>query len=76
MGNLNNLGRTLIYLGLFITALGLIVHFGGGNLSWLGHLPGDIRIERENFKLYFPLASLLLISLVLNLLLWLIRHFF
>ena len=75
MSSLNNLGRTLIYLGLLLAALGFIIHFWGENLSWLGHLPGDIRIERENFKFYFPLASLIVISLVINLIIWLIRFF-
>ena len=43
------------------------------SLPWLGRLPGDIRIEKDNFRFYFPLVTCLLLILVLSLLLWLIR---
>ena len=43
------------------------------SIPWLGRLPGDIRIERENFHFYFPLVTCLLLSLVLSLVVWLIR---
>ena len=45
------------------------------SIPWLGRLPGDIRIERENFRFYFPLVTCLLLSLVLSLVLWVIRLF-
>jgi hypothetical protein len=51
----------------------LILYFAGGRLTWLGRLPGDIRIERENFKLYFPLTTMIILSLLLTLILWIIR---
>jgi hypothetical protein len=47
-----------------------------GSLSWFGRLPGDIKIERETVRIYFPLASMLLASVVLSLVLYLIRRFF
>jgi len=63
--------RILVGLGLFIALVGL---------AWpwlsklpLGRLPGDLRIEREGFSLYFPLASGLLISAVISLILWWLR---
>ena len=43
------------------------------SLPWLGRLPGDIRIERESFRLYFPLVTCLLLSLAWSLVVWLIR---
>ena len=43
------------------------------SIPWLGRLPGDIRIERENFRFYFPLVTCLLLSLILSLVVWLIR---
>jgi hypothetical protein len=45
------------------------------SIPWLGRLPGDIRIERENFCFYFPLVTCLLLSLILSLVVWLIRLF-
>jgi hypothetical protein len=45
----------------------------GGKLPWFGRLPGDIRVEREHFRFYFPVATCLFISVVLTLLFWLLR---
>jgi hypothetical protein len=68
-----NPGKLLILLGIALTVLGLLLTFAG-KLPWFGKLPGDIRIERENFSLYFPLGTCLLLSLLLSLLLWLFRR--
>jgi len=54
--------------------LGGLIWFGGRLNLPLGRLPGDIRIERENFKFYFPLMTCLLISAVLTLIFWLLRR--
>jgi hypothetical protein len=43
------------------------------SIPWLGRLPGDIRIERDNFRFYFPLVTCLLLSLILSLVVWFIR---
>jgi hypothetical protein len=60
-------------VGLGITGLGALLWLGGkAGLPW-GRLPGDIRIDGENFKFYFPLTTCILISLVLTLLMWLLR---
>ncbi|WP_279384257.1 DUF2905 domain-containing protein [Geotalea toluenoxydans] len=45
-----------------------------GKIPWLGRLPGDIYIKRENFSFYFPLATSILVSLLLSLILWLFRR--
>ena len=66
-------GKLLIILGLALTALGLLLTFSG-KIPFLGKLPGDLRIERDNFSFYFPLGSCLLLSLILSLLLWLFRR--
>lgn len=58
-------GKVLIMIGLVIVVIGLIVYFFNGKLHWLGHLPGDIRIERENFRFYFPITTLILLNLLL-----------
>ncbi|MCS7058336.1 MAG: DUF2905 domain-containing protein [Meiothermus sp.] len=69
-------GRLLLLLGLVLVLLGLIWSYAPGLLGWFGRLPGDLRIERDGFRLYLPFASMLLLSLVLSLLFSLIQRFF
>jgi uncharacterized protein HemY len=66
-------GKTLIYLGLFLVVVGLIFSLGG-KIPWLGHLPGDIYIQRERFSFYFPITTCLLISVIITLVLYLFRR--
>jgi NADH:ubiquinone oxidoreductase subunit 6 (subunit J) len=68
-------GKYIIGAGLIIVLIGTIIYFFGDKLSWIGRLPGDIRIEKENFKLYFPITTLLIISILLNVIIWLIKKF-
>ena len=67
-------GPALVLLGLGIIVIGLLVWWGG--FGWFGHLPGDIRIERENARVYVPIVSMLVVSIVLTILLNLISRFF
>jgi hypothetical protein len=67
-------GWVLLVLGLVIAGVGLVWVLAP-SIPWLGRLPGDIRIELENFRFYFPLMTCLLLSLVLSLVLWLVRRF-
>jgi Protein of unknown function (DUF2905) len=64
---MNELGKALVVLGLALALLGAVLWLGG-RIPWLGRLPGDIRVDREHFKFYFPLTTCLLISIVLTLL--------
>jgi len=66
-------GKTLIYLGILLAVVGVIFLFGG-KIPWLGHLPGDITIERERFTFYFPLTTCVLISVIITLVLYLFRR--
>lgn len=66
-------GKLFILLGLILVGLGLFFTCGG-KIPFLGRLPGDIRIHRDNFSFYFPLTSCILISLLLSLILWLFRR--
>ncbi len=65
----SELGRILIIGGAVLIAAGLMFLYGG-KIGWLGHLPGDLHFRGRNFSFYFPLASSLLISLILSLLFW------
>ncbi len=69
--DLNAVGRLVIAVGLGLVVLGALLTVAGRLplLRELGHLPGDIRIERENFSCFFPLVSMLLVSLLLSLVL-------
>jgi hypothetical protein len=66
-------GPLLVALGVGLVLVGLLVWSGAFN--WFGRLPGDIRIERESVRVYLPLASMLLVSGGLSLLLYLVRRF-
>ena len=65
-------GGALLVLGLVIAGVGL-VWILAPSLPWPGRLPGDLRIERDNLRFYFPPVTCLLLSLVLSLVAWLVR---
>jgi hypothetical protein len=71
--NLADVGKLLIGFGLLITAVGVVLLFAG-RIPWLGRLPGDIVVERGNWSFYFPLATSLLLSVVLSLILWIVSR--
>ena len=66
------LGKALVAAGLLIAAVGALLLLSG-KIGWIGRLPGDITVRRENFTFHFPLGTCLLISAILTLLLWLFR---
>ncbi|OGW52397.1 MAG: hypothetical protein A2Y81_02955 [Nitrospirae bacterium RBG_13_43_8] len=65
------MGKFLILLGLIVAALGGLLLISG-KIPWIGKLPGDILIQRKNFTFYFPLATSILLSLILTLIFWII----
>jgi DUF2905 family protein len=67
-------GPALVLTGLAIVVIGVLVWWGA--FGWFGHLPGDIRIERENARVYIPIVSMLVVSVVLTILLNLISRLF
>jgi hypothetical protein len=66
-------GKTLIYIGIALVVLGLFFSVVG-KIPWLGNLPGDITIQRERFTVYFPLATCILISAIITLVLYFFRR--
>ena len=70
---MENPGKILIVAGAILLVSGIILYFSGNRLGWLGHLPGDIRIERENFRFYFPITTMIILSIAVSALLWIIR---
>ena len=68
-GAFQPLARALIIFGLIVAACGVVL-LCAPKLPWIGRLPGDILIKRPGFAFYFPLASSLVVSILLSLLLW------
>jgi len=66
---MQHIGRLLVFVGL-LTALAGVVLILAGKIPYLGRLPGDILIQRKNITFYFPLATSILLSLLLTLLFW------
>jgi len=67
-------GKWIIAIGSFIVIAGLVVYFFHDKLHWIGRLPGDIRIEKENFRFYFPITTMVIVSLVLTLVIQIIKR--
>jgi hypothetical protein len=70
-----NTGKYILLFGAVIVLVGAIVYFFGDKLHWIGRLPGDIRVERENVRFYFPITTMILLSLLLTLIVNLIKRF-
>jgi membrane protein implicated in regulation of membrane protease activity len=68
---MHDIGKLLVILGLVLVAAGVVVMLAG-RLPWLGRLPGDIHVERGHWSFYFPLATSLVLSVVISLVLYLI----
>jgi hypothetical protein len=68
---MQDIGKLFIVIGIISIAVGSFLLLSG-KISWLGKLPGDIMIQRKNFTFYFPLATSILISIILSLLFWLL----
>lgn len=67
------LGKILILLGGVLLGIGVLLTLGG-KLPWLGRLPGDIVVQRDNFSFYFPLTTSILVSVLVSLVLFLLRR--
>jgi hypothetical protein len=65
------IGKVILVTGLLVAMIGLILVLSG-KISWIGRLPGDILIKKKNFTFYFPLATSILLSILLSLILYLL----
>lgn len=70
------LGKILIIIGIILVVAGIVIYFACDRLNWIGRLPGDIRIEKENTRIYFPITTMILLSALLSLIMWIIRKLF
>ena len=67
------MGKVIILIGLGLVVLGCLVQFAPGFLSWFGRLPGDVRYDSGRTKVFFPITSVILVSVVVTILLNLLR---
>ena len=70
---MSGFGRVLIIIGLIVVVIGVIISVAP-KVPWLGKLPGDFYIKKDNFSFYFPLATCLLLSALFSFILWLFRR--
>jgi hypothetical protein len=68
-----SLGQLIVVIGVAFVIIGLVTMRGW--LGWFGHLPGDLRVERPNLRIYVPIVSMLLISILLSVLSYVFRRF-
>jgi H+/Cl- antiporter ClcA len=71
----SNTGKYVIVFGIVIVLAGLLLYFFHDKLHWVGRLPGDIRVEKENFRFYFPITTMILLSLLLTVLVNVFKKF-
>jgi hypothetical protein len=67
-------GWTLVVIGILIAVIGLAWLFAP-SIPWLGRLPGDVAIEQQNFRFYFPVTTCILLCVVLTAIMWVVRYF-
>ncbi|NPA42668.1 MAG: DUF2905 domain-containing protein [Chlorobi bacterium] len=73
---MQSMAKFFIFLGILFLMVGVFIWLFGNWFSWFGKLPGDIRIERENFVFYAPITSMILLSIILNLIFWILAKLF
>lgn len=69
-------GKWVMIAGVIIILAGVIIYFFHDKLHWIGRLPGDIRVEKENFRFYFPITTMILFSLLLTIIIQVIKRLF
>lgn len=69
---MEGIGKLLIIIGLLLIIIGMFISFGP-KIPFIGKLPGDIYIKKDNFTFYFPLATSILISIIITLIMYLFR---
>ena len=71
-----DVGKYIALIGGLIVFIGVIIYFFHDKLHWIGRLPGDIRVEKENFRFYFPITTMIILSILVTLPIRLFRKFF
>jgi len=69
------MAKSIIYIGIIVVLIGIFLFYFPNAFKWFGKLPGDIRIERENSKFFFPITTMILITVLLNIVLRIFKNF-
>jgi uncharacterized membrane protein len=69
-------GKWIILTGILIVLVGVVIYFFHDKLHWLGRLPGDIRVEKGNTRFYFPVVTMIIVSILVTLFINIIKRFF
>ena len=69
-------GKYIIVAGIVIVIIGVIIYFFSDKLNWIGRLPGDIRIEKDNFRFYFPITTMIIESVILTIIIQIFKKLF
>ena len=72
----SNTGKYIMMAGALVILVGVLVYFFHDKLNWIGRLPGDIRVEKENLKFYFPITTMILLSLLVSGVIIIVKKFF
>ena len=70
------MGKLIILVGVILVIIGVIISFVGNRFGWFGNLPGDLKIEKENVRIYFPVTTMIIVSIILSFLIWLFKKIF
>ncbi len=68
-------GKWIIIIGIVLVVTGIVLYFFHDKLGWVGRLPGDIHVEKKNFRFYFPITTLIIINVVILIIAYIIRKF-
>jgi O-antigen/teichoic acid export membrane protein len=68
-------GKYILIAGAAIVVIGVLVYFFHDKLNWIGRLPGDIRVEKENFRFYFPITTMIIFSVLLTIIIRIVKKF-
>jgi uncharacterized membrane protein len=68
-------GKYIVLIGLGVIIIGALIYFFYDKLHWIGRLPGDIRFEKENFRFYFPISTMIIFSILLTVIIRVVRRF-
>jgi uncharacterized membrane protein len=68
-------GKYIILFGIIVVVIGLVVYLLGDKLNWFGRLPGDVRVEKGNTRIYFPIVTMLIVSILLTIIINVFKKF-
>jgi hypothetical protein len=73
---MEHIGKIIIVTGIILIVAGLIIYFAGDKLGWLGHLPGDINIVKDNVRIFIPVTTMILLSVFFSVVIFILKKFF